>query len=554
MTEVTTEELEKKLDTHFALLPKKRLRIIIFALFTGAVLAMCDTVGISMGIPYIARDLNSSKTIQWAATVFSISNSIFTVLSGRFADIFGRRNLIIICFFVTGIFQLAQGFAQTGPQFYVFRAISGIGCGGIIPLSMVIIADNVEPEKRAKHQGIFGSGIALGSSIGYFLFAGFSEYTSKSWRNAFYLMSPLTLLIGVIIGWIVPNTKSNLSKREILVNIDYFGVVIVSAFLVFILIPLNCGGILYNWNSKIIIIFFCLAGVSLVSFAIIENFIAKLPIVPFKIFKNLSILNLLFQCILYGAAYFSICFYLPYYFMMVRSFNVMQTCGIMQCILLPISINSNISGRLISKFNNYNYVIWTGYTLWLLSTLLLLILNETTNLVLLGFILILMGQNIGWTFQPTQQALQSQTDIKDRSLIMGIRNSLRYIGNAIGIVASSLIFTNTIMNETNSSTLLSNDEKSFIINNMSTKYTISQHFTDLAKVQLVKNIYLSAMKNLVYLWIPLIGICWLLSFLIKDKGLKSPDELKKDMELKAVISPVPIVQVVSVRASKAKEV
>jgi MFS family permease len=518
------EDLEKKLDTHLGVLPEKKLLIVVWALFLGAVLAMADTVGISVAIPYIAKDLNASKTIQWVPTVFSISNSIFTILSGRFADIFGRRNLIVMCFFITGIFQLAQGLAQTGPQFYIFRAISGLGCGGIIPLSMVIIADNVEPDRRASYQGLFGSGIGLGACLGYFLFGGFSASTAKSWRNGFYLLCPATISTGLIVGWIVPQSKSNLSKKEILHNIDYFGVVVASAFLVFILIPLNCGGILYEWSSTIIIVFLVLAGCSLIAFALIEKFVANLPIVPVKLFKNLPVINLLFQCILYGAVYFSVCFYFPYYFMVVRDMNMMQTSGMMQCILLPLCINSNISGRLISKFGNYNYVIWTGYTLWVLSNLLLLILKESTNLWGLGFILIVMGISIGWTFQPTQQALQGQSDIKDRSIIMGLRNALRYIGNAIGIAVSSLIFTSTITHHAESSDILNSQEKLFIVDNMSVKYDLHTLTPDPVKIKEIKHIYLLAIKNLIYLWIPLIGMCWILSFLIKDKGLRSKDE------------------------------
>jgi hypothetical protein len=153
-----------------------------------------------------------------------------------------------------------------------------------------------------------------------------------------------------------------------------------------------------------------------------------------------------------------------------------------------------------------------------------LILKESTNLWGLGFILIVMGISIGWTFQPTQQALQGQSDIKDRSIIMGLRNALRYIGNAIGIAVSSLIFTSTITHHAESSDILNSQEKLFIVDNMSVKYDLHTLTPDPVKIKEIKHIYLLAIKNLIYLWIPLIGMCWILSFLIKDQGLRSKDE------------------------------
>ncbi|KAH3674434.1 hypothetical protein WICMUC_003271 [Wickerhamomyces mucosus] len=520
------EELNKKLDTHFSVLPKSQVLVVITALVLGALITMIDTIGISEALPYIAADLNGEKTIQWAGTVFSISNSIFTVLSGRFADIFGRKTLLIICLLVTGIFQLAEGLAQTAPQFYIFRAISGLGCGGIIPLSMVIIADCVRPEERAAYQGILGSGIGIGACLGYFMFGGYIDSTSKGWRNGFYTLFPVCVMTASIVWWIVPNSRSKLSKKEILKNIDYIGSVVSTAFLIFLLIPLNCGGILYAWNSTIIIVFFVLAGVCFGGFIIIETYWAKLPIIPFYIFKDLAVLNILLQCIFYGGAYFSMCFYFPFYFSIVRGFSSMGIAGMMQCILFPLGISSGVSGTIITKLGNYNYVIWTGYTSWLAGLLALLILKTDTKLDRIGAILGFCGVGMGFTFQPTQQALQSQSKISDRAVVMATRNAFRYVGNGIGIAISSLIFNSVIISGVNSSSILSSAQKSYIKSHISSKYHLDAIFSDPLIVHEVKSIYMKAIKDLIYLWIPLVGICWLFSFLIKDKGLRSTDEVK----------------------------
>lgn len=216
-------------------------------------------------------------------------------------------------------------------------------------MSMVVIAEVVTPEERAKHQGMLGSGVGSRSCLSYLPFESMVQSTKKGWRNGFYLLAPLWSVTFVVAWWFVPSSKSNLNRKEIVRNMDYLGVLLSSSFLISLLIPLDSGGFWYKWNSSLVIVFFMLSDVLLLN--------------------NLHAMNLLFQCVLHGLVFFSICFFFPFHCLTIREFSDLATAGYMQCILLPLAMGSSITGRIISKkIGNYNYVIWTGYTLWFIGS------------------------------------------------------------------------------------------------------------------------------------------------------------------------------------------
>ncbi|OCL07428.1 MFS general substrate transporter [Glonium stellatum] len=164
------------------ILPRRHL--VVFAALASALLIIyIDQSSIRIALPTIGRDLDCASTVVWAGTSSLIANTAFQVLYGKFSDIFGRKAIIIASLGMLALGDLLCGFARSGPQLYAFRGISGIANSRIMALAMMIVSDVVTLEERGKFQGILGSCVGLGNTVGPFLAAAFTKTTS--WRDTF---------------------------------------------------------------------------------------------------------------------------------------------------------------------------------------------------------------------------------------------------------------------------------------------------------------------------------------------------------------------------------
>ncbi|RAL67353.1 hypothetical protein DID88_008110 [Monilinia fructigena] len=192
--------------------------------------------------------------------------------------------------------DLLCGFAKTGPQLYVFRGITGVGTGGIMALAMMIVSDVVTLENRGKYQGILGSCIGLGNTIGPFLAAAFVQ--DSTWRGLFWCICPLAVLSGVMVAWTLPPSKVHGSTATKIRVIDYPGIVLITAAML-ILIPLSGGGTYFKWSSPMVISMLTLGGCCLIGFLIVEWKFAAMPMMPLHLFKNPAVAAILAQNFLF---------------------------------------------------------------------------------------------------------------------------------------------------------------------------------------------------------------------------------------------------------------
>ncbi|GEQ69304.1 hypothetical protein JCM33374_g2975 [Metschnikowia sp. JCM 33374] len=249
------EHLEDKLgNAHVNLLPTKKLIICLLGTSLSLFAAFCDQTSVTVALTYIAKDLKAQNTINWAGTASLLANTVCQVLFGRFADIFGRKEVLLTCLGLLLISSLLCGFATSGPQFYVFRAIAGIGSGGVSSLSMVIMSDVVTLKQRGKFQGILGSSVGIGNAVGPIIMASFAEH--RTWRDFYRMMPPIIAVVIVLVHFSVSSKKKSLdsvlSNTAKLKKIDYIGIFFAAASLTLLLIPISGGGSTYAWNSPLV--------------------------------------------------------------------------------------------------------------------------------------------------------------------------------------------------------------------------------------------------------------------------------------------------------------
>lgn len=510
-------------SSHENLLSRGKLVIVFMSMAIGLFLSFVDQTGITIALPYIGEELNSRDTISWAGISSLISNTMFMVLFGRFSDIFSRKYVLITCMLVLGVFDIACGFAQTAAQFFVFRAFCGIGAGGITSLSMVIVSDIITLEQRGKFQGILGSFVGLGNICGPFIAAGFIK--KHTWRMFYCFLGPVVICSTSIVILLVPYTRPDISIKEKIQNLDYLGFLFSSIAIIFLLIPASGGGSTYEWNSSLVISFFVIGVLSFFCFLYVERKVAVLPMIPMKLFTTrLSLTCLLFQNLFFGMCYFSLIYYYPYYFQIVRGYSALHAAVNLLALVIPQSLTSILTGQVISRTGHYIYVVWFGYISWFISACLLNLWTTSSNKSITIITLVLNGMGIGAIFQPTLVAAQAQSHKRDRATIISTRNVLRSFGGAVGLAISSAIISNVYMKaiKKNGHLHFTTEQLNIIEGNFFGGISLDSY--NPAQIEYLREIYLHALKNLFYFWMACMGVCTLSNFAIRDKGLKPLDD------------------------------
>ncbi|KAL6246445.1 hypothetical protein RBB50_006681 [Rhinocladiella similis] len=510
---------EHEIHDQTNLLTGGRLIITFCALASALLVTYIDQNSIGVALPTIGRDLNSASTIVWAGTSSLIANTSFQVLYGRLSDILGRKVILLTCLCLLALGDLLCGFAQTGPQLYAFRGISGLANGGIMALVMMVVSDVTTLEQRGKYQGILGSCVGLGNTIGPFVAAAFTK--NATWRATFYFIAPLAVCIAVMLYFVLPPQSippEPLSAK--LRKIDWVGIVLSSAGAMLLLIPISGIGVQFDSKSPMVISMLTLGSIFMVSFFLNEWKLARLPMFPLRLFKNPALGAMLTQNFLIGIVFYSLLYYLPIYYQSARQMSLLTSAAMIIPIVIPQAIASALSGQYISRRKRYGEVLWTGYICWVIGTALHCIFNRTLSVIAIIFILIIEGIGVGLVFQPTLVAAQAHAPKQDRAVVISARNYIRALGGSGGLAIASAIFSNSLLSSLPSS----------LPENITHK--IHDSIFDMPRLDglsveqqhQVKDAYVTAARSVFYLWAGAMACCLVLMVFIKDKGLTRQEE------------------------------
>lgn len=349
------------------LLPRKQLLIVFATMASAFLVAYADQNGIAVALPTMAKDLNAADTIAWAGTSSMIANTLFQVLYGRLSDIFGRKVIYLSAVALLAVGDILCATAVNATMLYIARGLAGVAIGGVNSLTMMIVSDIVSLQDRGRYQGILGSCIGLGNTIGPFMSAGFTQSSKTSWRGFFFLIAPLMVCSGIASFFLLPPTP--MPKGEALQKarlVDWWGLLTGTVAIVFLLIPVSGGGSYFPWNSALVISMLSVAGVAIMAFLLVEWKVSKLPMVPMRIFRTPAVAAILLQNFLFGYVYYSELYYLPIYFQNVRRVSPIVSAALLTSLVISQMIFSVGSGFYISKFSRYGEVIWSGFICWTL--------------------------------------------------------------------------------------------------------------------------------------------------------------------------------------------
>jgi predicted MFS family arabinose efflux permease len=346
---------------------------------------------------------------------------------------------------------------------------------------------------------------------------------NSTWRGLFWCICPLAVLSGAAVAFTLPPSKVHGELKDKIRVIDYYGIASSSSAILLLLIPISGGGTYFEWSSTMVISMLTLGSISAVLFILVEWKWSAMPMMPLYVFKNPAVCAILIQNFLFGIVYYSHLYYLPIYYQDARQFSPLLSAALTIPFVAGQSVFSILSGQYVSRAKRYGEIIWTGYALWTLGTGLILLFNRTTPRWELIVFLVVEGAGVGNVFQPTLVAAQAHSLKRDRAVVIGVRNFLRALGGSVGLALSSAVFSNVLKKRLNSlSTPLPESFKEEILDSILRVPDLSA-LTNLEKEE-VLNAYMSGSKAVFIVWVPIMGVCLLLCFLIKDKGLTRPEE------------------------------
>ncbi|KDN62544.1 putative major facilitator superfamily transporter [Colletotrichum sublineola] len=438
---------------------RKRMLLAFSALSVCLFVSFIDQTSVSTAVPAIAGDLDTGTATSWIGTSFLIASTAFQLINGRLSDIFGRKNLLMICLVLMAVGDILCGFAKTKEQLFAFRAIAGIGGGGINSIVMIIVSDITTLENRGKYQGtsptpsfflvvlcgVLGAVLALANGVGPFI--GGAVVQQSTWRWVFWMVPIICAPAAITILFCLPLKHQSGNYAEKVKKIDYGGIALNMASTLLVLIPLSGGGVSYPWSSPFVIAAVTVGAVLGVLFVLYEWKLARLPIMPLRLFQAPHCSYLYGQTFLMGQAYFGNLFYLPIYFQSVLKFSPLAAGAMILPVIITTSVLSILSGQYMLRLGRYMPCILVGFFLWTLGNGLTILFDRDTGLGELIGILIVVGAGIGLTLQPTLVGMYANSRSEDRAVTTGLRNFIRTIGGAFGLVVSGVILSNTLRRE-----------------------------------------------------------------------------------------------------------
>ncbi|MCJ1413683.1 hypothetical protein MMC32_000007 [Xylographa parallela] len=419
--------------------------------FYGAFASLCvvnlvlalDGTSVSVALPIIAQELNGTA-IQafWIGTSYLLASAVVQPTYASFSHIFGRQPLLLIALTLFTLGAIVAGVAHNVAMLLVGRCIQGVGGGGIIALSYIIITDMVGLRERGKWIGIVNMSQAIGSVSGPVIGGVFS--IDVTWRWIFFVNLPFCGLGFAMIPLFLRLTSVSGDLKNKLRRVDWFGSIIFISSLTGFLIPLTWGGIEYPWSSWHTLVPLCVGGMGLLCFVLYEDLVASEPMFRLGLFSNRTGVLSYLCTSLQGIMIWSILFYLPLYYEGVKGFSPIMA-GVA---LFPQTFTTGpaaiVAGVLITSTGRYRWSLWLGWSLTVLGMGLLAILDVNTSTVSWIFLNIVSGLGLGILWPACSFGAQAAASNADLPFAAAMFAFFRVLGQTIGVAIGGLIFQNEL--------------------------------------------------------------------------------------------------------------
>ena len=421
-------------------LTHKQIVTILIGLMMGMFLAALDQTIVASAMRVIADHLQGLSAQAWVTTAYLITSTIATPLYGKLSDIYGRKQFFIAAITIFTIGSMLCTLAWSIPSLAAFRAVQGIGAGGLFSLALAIIGDIVPPRERAKYQGyflaVFGSSSVLGPVIGGF-FAGADKILGiDGWRWVFLVNVP----IAVAALFVVTRTL-HLHHHRLDHRIDWWGAVALTVAVVPLLIVAEQGRE-WGWTSSTALICYAIGLVGFVAGLFIERSMGEEALIPLRLFTNRTVAWASIGSIFIGMGMFGGLAALPLYLQIVKGATATQAGLQLLPMTLGIMFGSILSGQLISRTGRYRRYPIMGAALLVVSLFAFHYVTADTPLWQSMIVMVFFGMGLGFNFQPLTLAIQNAVPLRDIGVATSSATFTRQIGGTLGTaIFLSLLFS-----------------------------------------------------------------------------------------------------------------
>jgi EmrB/QacA subfamily drug resistance transporter len=419
---------------------KREILLVMIGLMSGMFLSALDQTVVSTSMRTIADDLDGMALQAWVTTAYMIMSTISTPIYGKLSDIFGRRLLFIIAIVIFLAGSLLAGAAMDMYQLAIYRAVQGLGAGGLMALPLAIMGDMLAPRERAKYQGfflaVFGVSSIIGPLIGGLL-SGMPEILWLSgWRWVFLINVPIGIIaLAVVLRFL------HLPRHPRTVRIDWWGAATVIIATVPLLVVAEQGRE-WGWGSAAAVVCYVLGVVGAVAFVLVERHMGDDALIPMKLFRSSTFTMSTILGVFVGFGMFGAMMTIPLYLQLVKGSTPTESGFQMLPMILGMMIASIMSGQVMARTGSYKWFPRTGTLSMVIGFFLMTFLTFDSPLWFIMVAMFMLGFGLGQLMQTLTVASQNSVGSRDMGVATSSSTFFRSMGGTAGTaILFSVLFT-----------------------------------------------------------------------------------------------------------------